>query len=74
MKMTTINVQMETTVNTGDFNNVKVQYGIQTEPNAGETTKAAFDRVKAFVEKELTTSAAEISDEWATLRKKRYGK
>jgi hypothetical protein len=72
--LTKINIQMETTINSGDYNNVKLIYGIEEEPRADETVKAAWARVKGFIETELTTDAAQISEEWETLRKKRYGK
>lgn len=72
--MTQISVQLETTVNTGSYENVKIQYGIVDEPRAGENTPAAFDRIRKFVEDRLMESAAEVSDDWAKLRAKRNAK
>jgi hypothetical protein len=69
--MTKINVRIETTINTGNFNNVKLDYGIEDEVRDGESANAAFTRIKSFVEDRIITDAAEVSEDWAELRKKK---
>lgn len=72
--MTKINITLETLINTGDFNNIKLSYGLEEEPKPGETVKQAFDRVRSFLEDQLMADAAAVSTEWAGVREKRYGK
>jgi hypothetical protein len=72
--MTQININLETKINTGDFNNVGLSFGIVEEVKEGEKVTETFDRVYAFLEKRLTEKAAEVSEDWEKVRTKKYGK
>jgi len=62
-KSTYVNVELSYTRNLGNYENIKVNLGVQDYVRDGENVNAAMDRVYAFVEDKLITKMEEIEKE-----------
>ena len=62
-KSTYVNVELSYTRNLGNYENIKINLGVQDYVRDGENVNAAMDRVYAFVEDKLITKMEEIEKE-----------
>lgn len=60
---TVVKVEVGYTRNLGNFENVKVNLGIEDHVRDGENANSAMDRVYAFVERKLIEKVQEIEKE-----------
>lgn len=65
MTATRIEVTMGATLNTGNFQSVRVDVGVATDAREGETVKEATDRVYDFVDGYLTAKVDAMQAEAA---------
>lgn len=63
--MSVIKVSMGYTINAGNFESFRVDFGIEDETRPGETVKDATDRIYNYVEKTLVTKVAEARKDLA---------
>lgn len=57
---TRIKVSMGVTINTGNFESVRVDVGVDDDLRVGETALDGYNRVSSFVEKALNDKMEEI--------------
>jgi hypothetical protein len=62
-KSTYVNAELSYTRNLGNYENIKINLGVQDYVRDGENVNAAMDRVYAFVEDKLITKMEEIEKE-----------
>lgn len=60
-QVTKVSARLSTTLNLGDFQNVKIEFGVEdwVRPGVDESTGAALDRVYQLVDAKLTKKAQE---------------
>lgn len=63
MNTSKVKVSMGYTVNMGDYENIRFDYGIETDTREGETAAAAFERAEEFVSKRLFSAVAEAKQQ-----------
>lgn len=61
--MATVSWRVGTTINIGDFSNVKYEVEVTDETRAGESAKDASRRVASFVEAELDAKITETRED-----------
>ena len=62
-KSTYVNAELSYTRNLGNYENIKINLGVQDYVRDGENVNSAMDRVYAFVEDKLITKMEEIEKE-----------
>ena len=62
-KSTYVNAELSYTRNLGNYENIKINLGVQDYVRDGENVNTAMDRVYAFVEDKLITKMEEIEKE-----------
>ena len=60
---TKVNVTLGYTLNLGNFQSLRLDFGVIDSKRDGETTEQAFDRVYKFVEDKLTEKIKEAQEE-----------
>ena len=60
---TKVKVSLGITANIGNFENIRIDIGIEDHKRQGETTNQATERVYAFVEKKLEEKLEETMSE-----------
>jgi hypothetical protein len=65
MESTTVQWSLGFTMNTGNFQSLRLDCQVTDHVRDGETTKEASDRVYAFVEQELINKLNEAKEELA---------
>ena len=63
MENTKVSWTLGYTLNTGNFQSLRLDASVEDYVRDGETTKDASDRVYAFVEQELVSKLAEAKEE-----------
>ena len=55
------------TMNMGDFNSMRFDFGVETDVREGETAKAAMERAREFVSATLSTEIQKASSSRGSL-------
>lgn len=62
MDKTIVKVSYSATINLGNFNNVKIDFGVEDWVREGESTEDALKRVSTLVEEQLAERAKVYQD------------
>lgn len=65
METTKVQWSLGFTMNTGNFQSLRIDCQVQDSVRDGESTKEASDRIYGFVEEQLTTKLNEAKEELA---------
>jgi methyl coenzyme M reductase subunit D len=65
MESTKVQWSLGFTMNTGNFQSLRIDCQVQDSVRDGESTKEASDRIYGFVEEQLTTKLNEAKEELA---------